>query len=122
MTKIRQNRLELQKQNMAHPWRVGDLCNALYNEIGAGVIYRVLDVKVKAHVYPGVIYRMSLTVIPVHGVISDISNRRSRILDSAFCRPLSIVDLSTEYASLGNFIRDEVKKRSETDDPRSGDV
>jgi len=121
MTKTRQNRLELQKQNMAHPWRVGDLCNALYNEIGAGVIYRVMDVKVTDRVWSGN-NRTSLTVTPVHGVVSDISNRRPRTLDSAFCRPLSIVDLSTEYASLGNFIRDEVKKRSETDDPRSGNV
>jgi hypothetical protein len=105
---------EQQFKNLQHPWKVGDLCNALYNEIGAGVIYRVVNVKEKQTPYhPLRPCSHILTVVPVHGVISDISHRKTRMLNSAFCQPLSIVDLATEYAKLGTFIADEVKRMSE---------
>lgn len=117
MKKTWKSKLEIQKQNQAHPWRIGELCGAFYNEIGPGVIYRVINVETKTYHYmtKGET-KTSLTITPVHGVVTDISNRRQRILDSAYCTPLSIVELSTEYASLGNFIRDEVQKRSTADD------
>lgn len=87
-------------KNQEHDWRVGELCTAVYDSVGEGLIYRVVDVKGK-----------QLRVTPVFGVMASINRRKTRSLGAGWCTPLSLVDLANEYMKFGLFISNEAKHR-----------
>lgn len=97
-----------------HVWKVGDLCKAIYNEIGSGMVYRVTAV------YPHRAYGETMTLTPVFSVLSLDVKRKSRNLSSRYCTYLSLVDLGLEYMKLGRFIAEEAKKLSGAQDEQSG--
>lgn len=86
-------------------WQVGDLCKAVYDNIGEGIIYRVTAVNENRW------SKLDLDLVPVFGVLANIKGRRKRSLDTAYCTPLSLVDMGTEYMLFGNFIKEEAKLR-----------
>lgn len=88
--------------NEKHPWRAGDLCTPTYDEVGEGIIYRVLEIK-----------GANLKVKPVFSVMADATKHRTRSLYKGFLVPLSLIDLATEYARFGLFIASEAKHHGE---------
>ncbi len=82
-----------------HEWAVGDLCKAVYNNVGEGLIYRVTKVGGK---HPWLI----LTVKPVYGIMANTENRKVRTLGAGYCTYVSLADLGMEYMNFGTFIRD----------------
>lgn len=96
------NKWEIRKQNEQHPWRVGDLCTAVYDNVGEGLIYRVIEVN-----------GGQLKVRPTFGVIASTSGRKTRTMGKGWCKPLSLVDLATAYTKFGLFIAQEAKHRAE---------
>jgi len=88
-----------------HPWRVGELCTCVYDNVGHGIIYRVAEVHSRSQHEP------MLKVVPVFGVLTNIKGRKSRGLSAGYCTPLSLVDLSNEYLKFGHFIAAEAKDR-----------
>lgn len=108
-------RRERSLENAKHPWRVGDLCTAIYGDVGEGLIYRVVHITDTSSA--GTWSRpwdKELRVVPVFGVIADTMGRKPRKLGAGWCTPLSLVDLATEYTRFGLFIANEAKKRSES--------
>lgn len=101
-------RWERRQLSEKHPWRVGDLCTATYNDVGEGLIYRVLEVN-----------GTQLKVKPVFGVIADTANRKTRSLGKGWCVPLSLIDLATEYTRFGLFIANEARIRGMDDEPET---
>ena len=58
-----------------HEWRVGDLCRALYNEIGTGTIYRVVGINVRPMGnWKGY---QTLTIVPLLGSLPATRSARS---------------------------------------------
>lgn len=91
--------------NTKHEWTVGDLCTCVYNERGYGIIYRVSAIRPSQN-------RATLEVVPVFGLLQDISKRMKRTgLDERYCKPLSLIDMSMQYLNLGNMISEEAKRR-----------
>lgn len=101
--------LKKREENRRHPWRVGDLCTAVYDNRGEGLIYRVtrvdrLDDQLgRPHV--------TLVVKPIYGVVADVKGRKTRTLGAGYCSPLSLIDLATEYTRFGLFISQEARNR-----------
>lgn len=89
-------------------WQVGELCKAVYDNIGEGIIYRVTGVR-KLEDRPTATVQLDL--LPVFGAFADIKRRRKRSLGAGWCTPLSLVDLGHEYMQLGLFIQEEAKSR-----------
>lgn len=98
------------QENQRHPWRVGDLCTAVYDNRGEGLIYRVMEV---IDASSGQFDRTvaQLVVKPVYGVVADVKGRKTRTLGAGYCTPLSLVDLATEYTRFGLFISNEARRR-----------
>lgn len=98
-----------------HRWAIGDMCKAVYNNVGEGLVYRVVDIVTDASSDKFIIASdgFILVLVPVHGVLANIKNRKRRELGEGWCTPLSLVDLAAEYARFGEFIAEEAKKRSE---------
>lgn len=116
-------RREKSISNAKHPWKVGDLCTAIYNDVGEGLIYRVVHITDTS--CAGTWSRpwdKELKVVPVYGVIADMSCRKPRKLGAGWCTPLSLIDLATEYARFGLFISNEARTRSTTEDESSPDA
>lgn len=103
MTLKSKKRIQRQVVNMKHSWRVGELCTAVYDNLGEGVIYRVSDVK-RQGTSP------LLVIVPVFGVIVDIEGKRPRVLDARYCTPMNLVDLGTSYVNFGLFIAEESRR------------
>lgn len=96
-----------------HSWQVGDLCRAIYKEIGTGTVYRVIKVTERPqgswHGY------QTLTIMPLLGIFAGDKVRRKRELGSSWCHPLSLVDMGHEYLKLGEFIAAEAKRMGQDD-------
>ncbi len=106
----RHARSQKRAENIKHPWYVGELCTAVYDNMGEGIIYRVTGVsRVSAAPTSGVAPLLKLA--PVYGVLSDVSRRKPRTLDAGYCTPMSIVDLASEYSNFGLFIAEEARRR-----------
>lgn len=105
--KKRGARSQQRTDNAKHPWREGELCTAVYNNLGEGLIYRVTGI-----VRAGNSLRPSplLKVIPIFGVVADPAGRMPRTLDACYCTPTSLVDLATMYAKFGLFISEESRR------------
>jgi len=86
-------------------WHVGELCKAVYDNIGEGIIYRVRAIE------ENTFGQTCLEVVPVFGCFANIKGRRKRSLGIGWCTPLSLVDLGNEYMRLASFIQDEAKLR-----------
>lgn len=99
------------EENRKHPWRVGDLCTAVYDNRGEGLIYRVTEVIDGASSGQFDRAHVSLVVKPVYGVVADVKGRKTRTLGAGYCTPLSLIDLATEYTRFGLFISQEAKRR-----------
>lgn len=99
-----------------HVWRVGDLCRATYNNVGEGLLYRVVDVSVKSGYAPNSSQYVSLKVSPIYGILADLERRKTRTLGEGWCTYVSIVDLGMEYMKLGTFIRDETMRMANNDE------
>jgi|SRR5579863_2687909 len=89
-----------------HVWRAGDLCKRWI-----GIISRVVEVmppRDDAKVGSRQRYtRLRLEqATPLFGTHS-----KKTIVLAQQCQPLTLVDLGTEYMKLGNFIREEARKR-----------
>lgn len=95
-------------ENVRHAWRIGDLCKAVYNNVGEGLLYRVLLVDTRS-TGGGMKYTV-LKVTPVYGVMASIERRKTRSLGADWCTYVSLTDLGTEYMRLGNFIRDQAMR------------
>lgn len=91
-----------------HEWRVGDMCRAVYNNVGDGMLYRVVDIVMKSN-YVGKQYA-TLKVAPIYGILTNIERRKTRTLGEGYCTYVSILDLGMEYMKLGTFIRDEAMR------------
>lgn len=94
--------------NALHQWRVGEVCTAVYDNLGEGLIYRVTDVTIRSEGGEAL-----LKVTPVFGVIADPSGRKPRQLSARYCTPLSLIDLATMYAKFGLWIAEEAKNRGD---------
>lgn len=97
----------MSKEN-EYKWRVGELCKAVYDNIGEGIIYRVTAVEENKH------GQTCLEVLPVFGCFANIARRKKRSLGIGWCTPLSLVDLGNEYLKFGNFIKDEARSHGAT--------
>ncbi len=89
-----------------HPWKKGDLCKHW-----VGVICRVVQVK-KADPTkpPGSRQRVTrLKLVQACPFFGEL--KKSAVVPAYKCKPLSLVELGTEYMRLGNFIREEAEKR-----------
>lgn len=104
-----------------HVWRVGDLCTAVYNNVGEGIIYRVEGIT-PCYGYPANADALTLDLTPVHGIFAVISKRRYRNLGAGWCRYLSLIDLGTEYMKFAAFIRDEALRNDDKDTTVCTDV
>ena len=87
------------------PWLVNDLCRA-HEEGNDAIIYRVIDVQSSDWDLE------TLTLKPVHGIVTDIKNERCIVVNSEYCKKLSLLDVAAEYTRLGAFIANEAKRRS----------
>lgn len=98
-------------ENKQHPWQPGELCTCTYGNVGKGIVYRVTKVDNTVTKWG---LSCTLDLIPVHGVLADVgAHRPRRSMGAGYCTPLSLIELATEYAKLGNFIRDEAMKKGE---------
>ena len=113
--KLKTKKAQQRAINSRHPWRVGELCTTVYDNLGEGVIYRVIDVKrlSRPDISP------LLVILPTFGVIVDIDGKRPRTLDAGYCTPMSIVDLGTAYVNFGLFIAQEARSRGSSDEETS---
>lgn len=100
-----------QEENRKHPWREGDLCTAVYDNRGEGLIYRVMEVIDGVNTGQFDRRAVQLVVKPVYGVVADVKGRKTRTLGAGYCTPLSLVDLATEYTRFGLFISNEARRR-----------
>ena len=100
---LKMTRWERQKINAQHPWRVGELCQAFYDNIGEGYIYRVLKVTAVGN-------SPILKIEPIFGVLAGAKSRKNRDLGAGYCTPLTLIDLATEYSRFGLFIAQEAKR------------
>jgi len=120
MTLKTKKRLQQQSISSKHFWRVGELCTAVYDNLGEGVIYRVTKVKRRPSNVPPMSSSSLLAITPVFGVIVDIEGKRTRDLDARYCTPLSLVDLGVAYMNFGMFIAQQAKGPG--DDVEKGDA
>jgi len=119
MTLKTKKRLHQQSVNSKHSWRVGELCTAVYDNLGEGVIYRVTKI---TRFTSSAIHSTHtvLGITPVFGVIVDIEGKRTRDLDTRYCTPLTLVDLGVAYMNFGMFIAQQAKGPG--DDVEKGDA
>lgn len=90
-------------------WNIGDLCTCTYGNVGKGIVYRVTKVNDRLTSWGR---STQLDITPVHGVLADVEHHRPRRgMGAGYYSPLTLVDLSTMYANLGNFIREEATRR-----------
>lgn len=97
-----------------HEWAIGDLCTCTYGGTGHGVIYRVIA-KMPGHfgAQEGMLH-----IAPAHGVMAKTERRGKRKIGAGWCKPLTLVDLGTEYVRFGLFIQEEAKRRGAAADPQ----
>lgn len=106
------------KKGEATEWTVGDICTCVYDERGYGILYRVTKVEVYPHSN-----QPYLSLIPIYGLLQDVSKRRARPRISAgYCAKMTLVDLASEYMKLGNFIAGEAAKNTEESDGSTSDT
>lgn len=115
-SKSYKNPLKAQEEDVEalEPWMVNDLCRTSEGNSDA-IIYRVIDV------HDGDWNSDTLTLKPVHGLVTDIKNERCLVIEADYCKKLSLLDLAGEYATFGTFIANETKRRN-TDPPHSTDI
>jgi len=98
-----------------YPWRVGEICTCNYQGIAGGLLYIVTEVTPprEEKLANGTKYQADaqLKIKPVYGLFQDIEGRKTRKIGAGWCRPQSLIELSTEYAKLGHFIADLARLR-----------
>ena len=89
-----------------HVWRKGDLCRRW-----VGIISRVVQVlPAKPDAKPGSKQRhVRLKLTQATEFMGELG-RQTNVVMAYQCKPLTLVDLGTEYMKLGNFIREEAKR------------
>ncbi len=103
------------KEGEATEWSVGDLCTCVYDDRGYGILFRVTNVVVDSRWS-----QPMLDIVPVLGVLQNVSKRRpKKRISAGYCGKQSLVDLANEYAQLGLFIAQEAKKLGGDDGPTS---
>lgn len=94
-----------------YQWKVGDVCTCSYKTEGC-VLYRVIEVIQDDR---SALVRNAgnaiLKIAPIHGVFTDISDRKNRTIGSSWCKPMDLITLGTEYMKLGNMIAEEASRR-----------
>lgn len=91
-----------------HQWRVGDLCRYYVGSVFR--VVRVYPAKTSAKLYSR---QRTVRLKLVQAVQLFGKHERTVIVSAPACHPLSLVDLGTEYARLGTFIREEALRRGE---------
>lgn len=89
-------------------WQIGDLCTYIYNELGAGVVYRVKAFKELKHRWIANEPRVIMKIQPIFGFLQDITGRAVRDVEitrtNHGAKRMTIVDLGHQHLQLTQLI------------------
>lgn len=75
-------------------FEVGDLCTCQYDDRGGGLLYKVEETYVDG----------TVKIKPIHGVLVDTKNRKTRVLHGGWCQKITRVELANLVEQLNEFI------------------
>jgi hypothetical protein len=109
-----------------HEWHVGDLCTYTWNELGHGVVYRVVGFGSRPWRGNRSKQHAVMHVKPIFGFMQEITDRKVRdvVIDYTFhgAKPIVLIDLAREHLRLANFINDVMRGLQGVTDPINDDT
>lgn len=94
-----------QEEPVRDHWLINDL--AKLTDGNDAIVYRVIDIQENDWDLE------TLTIKPVYGIVTELKNEQCRVIESEYCKKLTMIDMATEYARFGAFIAAETKRRND---------